>query len=179
MSLVIFPYWWFIFLDKWCIWKDSLKNWCFWAMVLEKTLESSLDSKEIKLVNPEYSLERLMLNLKLQYFGYLMQRTNSWKKPWCWERLKVGGRGGNREYDWITSTQWTWEMVKDGEAWYTAVHGVTKSQTQLSDWTTIHIRVETLPSSYLYACRKSKLGFVQHKFHNWDSLPNPSMWKWK
>ena len=49
-------------------------------MVLEKTLESSLDSKEIKLVNPEYSLERLMLNLKLQYFGHLMQRTDSLKK---------------------------------------------------------------------------------------------------
>ena len=49
-------------------------------MVLEKTLESSLDSKEIKLVNPEYSLERLMLNLKLQYFGHVMQRTDLLKK---------------------------------------------------------------------------------------------------
>ena len=70
-------------------------------MVLEKTLESPLDSKEIILVNPkrnqpEYSLERLMLKLKLQYFGHLMQRTDSLKRPGCWERLKAGGEGDDR-----------------------------------------------------------------------------------
>ena len=62
-----------------------LKNWCFWTVVLEKTLESPLDSKEIhqlipKEISPEYSLEGLMLKLKLQYFGHLMQRTDSFKK---------------------------------------------------------------------------------------------------
>ena len=56
------------------------KNWCFWIVVLEKTLESSLDSKEIKPVNPEYSLEVLMLKLKLQYFGHLTQRADSLEK---------------------------------------------------------------------------------------------------
>ena len=70
-------------------------------MVLEKILESPLDCKEIKPVypkeiSPEYSLEGLMLKLKLQYFGYLMQRADSLEKPWCWERLKAGGEGDDR-----------------------------------------------------------------------------------
>ena len=93
-----------------------LKNWCFWAMVLEKTLESPLDSKEIKPVNPkgnyhEYSLEGLML--KLQYFGHLMRRAGSWKWPWYWERFRAGGEGGNRGWDgWMASPAWwTWVWV--------------------------------------------------------------------
>ena len=65
-------------------------------MVLEKTLESPLDSKEIKEINPEYSLEGLMLKLELQYFGHLMQRADSLEKTRCWERLRVGGEEGDR-----------------------------------------------------------------------------------
>ena len=86
----------------------TLKNWCFQIVVLEKTLESPLDHKEIKAVyrteiNPEYSLKGLMLKLKLQSFGHLMQRADSLgKKPWCWERLKARGEGGNGEWDgWL------------------------------------------------------------------------------
>ena len=63
------------------------------TMVLEKTLESPLDSKEI---NPEYSLEELMLKLKLQYFGHLMQRTDSLENTLMLERLKARGEGGDR-----------------------------------------------------------------------------------
>ena len=80
-----------------------LKNWCFWSVMLEKTLESLLDCKEIKPVNPkgnqEYLLEGLMLKLKLQYFGHVMQELTHWKRPCCWERLKVGGEGDNRGWD--------------------------------------------------------------------------------
>ena len=76
------------------------KNWCFPTVMLEKTPESPLDNKEIKPVNPkeiipEYSLEGLML--KLQYFGHLMQRADSWKRSWCWER--AGGEAGDRGWD--------------------------------------------------------------------------------
>ena len=81
-----------------------LKNWCFWTVVLEKTLQSPLDGKEIQPVNPkgispENLLERLMLKLKLEYFGLLMGRTNLLEKAWCWERLKARGKGDNRGWD--------------------------------------------------------------------------------
>ena len=94
-----------------------------------------------------------MLKLKLQYFGHQMLRTDSmdhWKRPWCWERLKVGGEGDDRGWDgWMASpTQWTWVWVNSGsllrvysiyrEAWSAAVHGVAKSQTWLSNWTKLN-----------------------------------------
>ena len=100
------------------------KNWCFWTMVLEKTLESPLDCKEIKPVNPqaislEYSLEGLMLKLKLQYFGHLM-----WRTDWMEKTLMLGNtEGGRRKRDdrgWIASpTQWTWVWASCGSWWWT------------------------------------------------------------
>ena len=71
----------------------------------------------LKEISLEYSLEGLMLKLKLQCFGHLMLRTDSfWKRPWCWERLKVGGEGDDRGWDgWMASpTQWTWVWVNSG-----------------------------------------------------------------
>ena len=91
----------------------ALKTWCFWIIVLEKTLESALDWKEIQPVHPkiipEYSLEGLMLKLKLHYFVHLMRWSDSFERPWCWDRLRAGEEGDNRRWDgWITSlTQWT------------------------------------------------------------------------
>ena len=77
-----------------------LKNWCLWTVVLEMTLENLLDIRRsnlsiLKEINPEYSLEGLMLKLKNQYFGYLMWRADSLERPWCWERLKAGRKGSN------------------------------------------------------------------------------------
>ena len=103
----------------------ALKNWCFWTVALEKTLESPLDSKEIKPVNPkgnnrEYSLEGPILKLKLQYFGHLMRRAHSLeKRPWCWERLKVG-EGDDRGRDgWMASqTQLTWVWASSRSWWW-------------------------------------------------------------
>ena len=88
------------------------KNWCFWNVVLENTLDSPLDCKEIqppilKEISPEYSLEGLMLKLKLPYFGYLMQRTDPLERPFCWERLKTEGEGDDRGWDgWMASLTW-------------------------------------------------------------------------
>ena len=70
----------------------------------------------LKEISPEYSLQGLMLKLKLQYFGHLIWRTDSFKRLWCWERLKVGGEGDNRGWNgWMASlTWWTWVWVSSG-----------------------------------------------------------------
>ena len=125
------------------------KNWCFWTVVLEQTLESSLYSKEIKLVNPKENqpwifIGRTDLKLKLQYLGHLMQRADSLEKT-----LFLGKIEGKRWRRWQMmrwldniidsmhmSLNQLWERVKERESWCAPIHGIPKSQKRLSSWTT-------------------------------------------
>ena len=148
-----------VFFSSSHIWKWELdykgswapKNWCFWTVVLEKTLESPLDSKEVQPVHrkgdhPEYPLEGLMLKLKLQYLGLLMWRTDSLEKTLMLGKIEGRRRRGRQSMRWsdgITnsmamSLSRLQKLVMEREAWHTAVHEVTKSRTWLSDWTELN-----------------------------------------
>ena len=134
------------------------KNWCFQTVVLEKTLKSPLDRKQIKLVNPkgnqpwiftgrtdaEAEAPILWLHDANTSATWCKELTH-WKRLWCWEGLGAGGEGDGRGWDgWITSLAqgtWIWVnsgLVMDRDAWHAAIHGVAKSWTRLSNWTELN-----------------------------------------
>ena len=127
------------------------KNWCFWTVVLEKTLESPWTARRsnqsiLKEISPKYTLEGLMLKLKLQYFGHLMQITDSSEKTLMLGKIEGGRRRGRqrvRLLDSITDSMdmslgKLRELVKNREDWYAAVHGDAKNWTWLTNWTELN-----------------------------------------
>ena len=122
-----------------------LKNWCFQTAVLEKTLESPLDNKEIQPGHPKGNQSWILLEglkLKLQYFGHLMRRTDSLEKdPECWERLKAEGEGDDRVWDgWMAlRTWWIWVWASSLSWWLTGKFDLLQSmgsQRVSHDWVT-------------------------------------------
>ena len=121
---------------------DAFELWC-WRRLLRVPWTARRSNQSIlKEISPECSLEGLMLKLKLQYFGHLMLRgVTHLERPWCWERVKVGGEGDNRGWDgWMASlTQWTWDWVNSGSWWWTRRPGMLQSMGSHGvghDWAT-------------------------------------------
>ena len=121
---------------------DAFQLWC-WRRLLRVPWTARRSNQSIlKEISPEYLLEGLMLKLKLQYLGHLIQRTDSLvQRPWCWEELKAGREGDDIRWDgWMASpTWWTWFWASSGSWWWTGKPGVLQSmrlQRVRHDWAT-------------------------------------------
>ena len=108
---------------------NAFQLWCWRRLLRISWIARRSNQSILKEISPEYSVEGLMLKLKLQYFGHLMPRTDSLKRSWCWERLMVVEEGDDRGWDgWMASlTQLTWVWVNSGSWWWTGRPGVLQS----------------------------------------------------
>ena len=127
------------------------KNWCFWTVVLDKTLESPLDCKEIQPVHPKGDQSWVLIgrtDVEAETPNTLAtwcEELTHWERPWFWERLRAGGEGDDQGWDgcMVSPNQWTWVWVYSNSLWWTGRPGMlrfmgSQSRTRLSDWTELN-----------------------------------------
>ena len=170
------------------------KNWCFWIVVLDKTLESALDCKEIKPVNPKGNLNIYRKDWCWSWSSNTL--ATLLERPWCWERLKAKAEGEDRGWDgWMASlTQQTWVWANSGGQWSIGKpsHGEAKSWTWLSNWTTTTTVNICMTSGGLWLFKPKwkedwqveteelpwRQAYLRLILKTW-SLPAPSVWSLK
>ena len=139
--------------ESWTKESWALKNWCFWIVAWRRLLRISWIARRsnrsiLKEISPEYSLEGLMLKLKFQYFGHLIQRTNFLEKNLMLGKIEGRRRRGQQRVRWLDgitdlkgmSLNKFQELVMNRKAWHAVVHGVAKNQTWLSNWTELKLQ---------------------------------------
>ena len=138
---------------------DAFELWCCRRLLRAPWTARRLNQSTLKEISPEYSLEGLMLKLKLRYFGHLMWRTDSLEKTLMLGKIEGRRRRGRQRIRWLDDTSDLidlsvskfQELVMDREAWHAAVHWVAKSRTQLSDWTEL-----------IYICQSIQVFFLKY-----------------
>ena len=157
---------------------DDFELWCWRRLLGVPWIARRSNQSILKEISPEYLLEGLMLKLKFQYFGHLVQRTDSLEKTLILGKIEGWRRSGWQRIRWLDgitdsmdmNLSKLWELVMDREAWCAAVHGVTNSRTRLSNWTELNWEIQPTGIKYSENSQKQNLN-LPWASHYFPGLP--------